>query len=232
VMALKQPVLAAAARCFFEQGDEERRAGYRAYLQQHPLAADYAAFQTAGEGSHDYHLYCQWEMDRQLAALAVTGGAGLMFDLPLGVHPEGFDAMRFPGLFVAGVSTGAPPDGFFTKGQDWDTPPLDVWGDRRGGYAYFRACLANLMRHASALRVDHLMSFHRLFWIPEGLDAKDGVYVRNPAEELYAVLSCESHTHRAEVLGEDLGTVPAGVRVAMRRHGLARTWVFPAWSTW
>jgi 4-alpha-glucanotransferase len=68
-----------------------------------------------------------------------------------------------------------------------------------------------------------MMSFHRLFWIPVGMEATDGVYVAYPAEELYAVLSCESHRSRTEVVGEDLGTVPAGVRASMNRHAVART---------
>jgi 4-alpha-glucanotransferase len=135
---------------------------------------------------------------------------------------------RWPERFAAGVYTGAPPDLFFASGQDWTTPPLDPRADRSAGYAYFAACLRNLMRHAAVLRIDHMMSFHRLFWIPEGMTPKDGAYVTYPAEELYAVLSRESHRSRTAVVGEDLGTVPAGVRASMARHGVARTWLFLA----
>ena len=52
-------------------------------------------------------------------------GRGCCFDLPLGVHPRGFDVKRWPGLFATGISAGAPPDMFFASGQDWETPPLD-----------------------------------------------------------------------------------------------------------
>jgi 4-alpha-glucanotransferase len=166
-------------------------------------------------------------MERQLAALSAAHG--LLLDLPLGVHPEGFDARRWPGVLVSGASTGAPPDSFFTGGQDWCSPPLHPEADRTAGYAYFRACLANLMRPASVLRIDHVMSLHRLFWIPEGAHPRDGVYVTYPAEEMYALLSCESHRHHTEIVGEDLGTVPPGVRTRMRSHALARTWIY-VWS--
>ncbi len=84
------------------------------------------------------------------------------------------------------------------------------------------------MRHARYLRIDHVMSLHRLFWVPEGTEPTDGVYVTYPADELYAVLCLESHRHQTVVVGEDLGTVPAGVRSAMRRHRLLRTWVLQA----
>ena len=79
-------------------------------------------------------------MDRQLANVAAGGGPGLLFDLPLGVHPLGFDAQQWPELFAAGMSTGAPPDAFFS-GQDWSTPPLHPDADRQRGYEYFAGLL-------------------------------------------------------------------------------------------
>ncbi len=205
-----------------------------------PYVADYAAFRVSGAARADgrvgadgspnpeerYHLYCQWQMDRRLARLGAAPSPGLLFDLPLGVHPQGFDVCRWPELFAAGMSTGSPPDPFFAAGQDWCMPPLLPEADRLSGYDYFSACLRNLMRHAAMVRIDHMMSFHRLFWVPEGSDPKDGAYVTYPAEELYAVLSLESHRCRTAVVGEDLGTVPPGVRANMGRHGVARTSIF------
>jgi 4-alpha-glucanotransferase len=233
VMALKRPVLEELADCFFATAGSARWRQYEDYLRGRPLAADYAAFRAALNGPRGaarapdrYHLYCQWQMERQLATLTGPARPGLLFDLPLGVHPEGFDVARRPELFAAGVSAGAPPDAFFAGGQDWVTPPLHPEADRRDGYRYFAACLDTLMRHASALRIDHMMSFHRLYWIPEGMEPKDGAYLTYPAEELYAVLCLGSHRHQTTVVGEDLGTVPRGVRASMGRHGVARTSVF------
>ena len=69
------------------------------------------------------------------------------------------------------------------------------------------------------------MGLHRLFWVPHSYDPRQGVYVRYPAEEWYAVLSLESHRNRTVLVGEDLGTVPASVRPAMARHGILRSQV-------
>ena len=202
-----------------------------------------------------YHLYCQWQMEEQLSHLVARGDdasdddapgdrapggydapggettglrrrpTGLLLDLPVGVHPGGFDTWRWPQLFAPEVSMGAPPDSFFAGGQDWESPPLHPDRAREQGHQYFAQCVRHHMRHAQFLRVDHVMGLHRLFWVPEGKEPADGVYVGYPAEELYAVLSLESHRHRTVVVGEDLGTVPPGVRSGMRRHGVLGTWV-------
>ena len=42
-------------------------------------------------------------------------------------------------------------------------------GDRRAGYAVLRACLAHSLRHASGLRIDHILGWSRLWWIPAGM---------------------------------------------------------------
>jgi 4-alpha-glucanotransferase len=179
-----------------------------------------------------YHLYCQWQMHEQLARVAGPAGAqrpggcaGLFLDVPVGVHPGGFDTWKWRDAFLHTLSTGAPPDAFFALGQRWDTPPPHPDRAREQGHAYLVAYLRAHMRHAAYLRIDHFMGLHRLFCIPEGSDASEGVYVAYPAEEQYAVLCLESHRNRTIVVGEDLGTVPAGVRADMRRHGVLGTWV-------
>ena len=145
---------------------------------------------------------------------------GLYLDYPLGVNPNGYDAQKYSHVFAKGVSVGSPPDLFFTKGQNWGFAPFDPDAIREHHHDYFRAAISMHASHASVLRIDHVMGLHRLFWIPEGAEPKDGVYVRYPENELYAILCIESNRHRCAVVGEDLGTVPHYVPAMMKKHGL------------
>jgi 4-alpha-glucanotransferase len=180
------------------------------------------------ERSFRTHVFAQWLMARQMGEVAnraAAAGTRVYVDLPLGVHPHGYDVWRDRGSFLAGASTGAPPDTFFLGGQDWGFPPPHPEGLRETGYAYPAAVYRHVMRHAGMVRLDHVMSLHRLYVIPPGSDADNGVYLRYPAEELYAVLTLEAARAGCVVVGEDLGTVPGEVRTAMRRHGILRTHV-------
>jgi 4-alpha-glucanotransferase len=187
------------------------------------FARDYAEWRAAHEqkDSVRYHRYVQTRIAEQMRAL----GKSLYLDFPIGVNGGGYDVHCYPDSFVKGMSVGAPPDAFFTKGQNWGFPPLhpDVMRARR--YDYFRAAIRHHVSHAGVLRLDHVMGLHRLFWIPDGMEAKDGVYVEYPAEELYAIVVLESHLHECAIVGEDLGTVPDYVPSAMAALGLRRMFV-------
>ncbi len=176
-----------------------------------------------GASSFGYHLYGQWAAAQQLTAAA--SAAPLYADLPIGVHPDGFDPIWAPQDFVTGVHGGAPPDLFFEGGQDWSFPPLHPERLREDGYRYFIDIVRRAFRHASYLRVDHVMGLQRMYWIPEGFDARHGAYVSSRADELHAVVSLEAHRAGTVVVGEDLGTVPAGVRERMTRDHMLRSWV-------
>ncbi|GAB4337559.1 MAG: 4-alpha-glucanotransferase [Dehalococcoidia bacterium] len=248
----RRAALEPLATRFFAGGGRDLPA-FQDFLQAHPLVERYARFRATWErhgtpwqswparmragtlergdyddGASDFHLFAQWLAASQLeslAAVAGTRGVHLYLDLPLGVHPDGFDAWDEQGLFAPGLSVGAPPDGFFTSGQDWGFAPTLTEAARGQSYRYFRQCLEHHLRVAGTLRIDHVMGLHRLFCIPHGARPVDGVYVRYPADELYAVLSVESHRHMASISGEDLGTVPRYVRSAMARHNVARSYV-------
>jgi 4-alpha-glucanotransferase len=197
-------------------------------------AKDYAEFRARIERNSvekdavRYHLYVQYRLAQQMREVANAArrlGAGLYLDFPLGVNPGGYDAHRYAHVFARAVSVGAPPDLFFTKGQNWGFPPFDPDAIREDRYDYFRAAIRHHVSHAGILRIDHVMGLHRLYWIPEGADAKDGVYVRYDADELYAILVVESRRHGCTIVGEDLGTVPPEVPKKMARHGLRRMYV-------
>jgi 4-alpha-glucanotransferase len=251
-MALKRQVLEELARAFFGQ-PSERRNLFASFLESRPEIEDYARFRAVGEArkeawlawperlrhghilpedfgaqARDYHQYVQWlahEQLQRLAAKARAAGPGLYLDLPVGVNPDSYDAWREREAFATGMATGAPPDPFFAKGQNWGFAPLHPERIREQGYRYVRAYLRHHLSLAGVLRIDHMMGFHRLFWVPHGSGAADGIYVRYPADELYAVFSLESHRHRSVLVGEDLGTVPEGVRPTMEAHNLHRMYV-------
>jgi 4-alpha-glucanotransferase len=113
----------------------------------------------------------------------------------------------------------------FTNGQNWGFPPLHPEAIRTQHYRYCIAYLQHQLRHTGLLRIDHVMGLHRLFWVPKGYEARHGVYVQYAAEELYAILSLESHRHQVRLVGENLGTVPAYVNTAMARHRLRQMYV-------
>lgn len=248
VTALKRQVLDPLARSL----GPARRAELDAFVKDNPSLADYARFRAATErqasgwrgwperqrsgalsaGDYDadvaqYHTYVQWLAHEQLTSLASGDGAQLYFDMPLGVHADSYDAWSKRDCFANGVATGAPPDAVFTTGQNWAFAPPHPERARRSGYRYFIDCLRTLMRHAAFLRIDHILGLHRLFWIPDGMDGSDGVYVRYPADELYAILTLESHRNQTVIIGEDLGNVPPYVRPKMAMHGILSSYVLP-----
>jgi len=183
-----------------------------------PDNAAVARFRRDHQQRVDFHSWLQWLLDNQLAR--ASKAVPLMQDLPIGVDPGGADAWAWQATLASGVSVGAPPDAFGPRGQDWGLPPFVPHRLRTAAYQPFRETLQAVLRHAQGLRIDHVMGLFRLFWIPHGLSAAEGAFVRYPADELLAVLAIESHRAQAVVVGEDLGTVEPGVRPEMRRRNL------------
>ncbi|MFE5159708.1 4-alpha-glucanotransferase [Streptomyces sp. NPDC056697] len=176
----------------------------------------------------DFHCWLAWLTDTQLAAAQRAArdagmGIGLVHDLAVGVHPSGADAWALQDVFAAGMSIGAPPDAFNSRGQDWGLPPWRPDALAATGYAPYRDLLRGLLRHAGALRIDHVMGLFRLWWVPEGREPTEGCYVRYDAEAMLGVLALEAHRAGTVVIGEDLGTVEPGVREELERRGVLGT---------
>lgn len=170
----------------------------------------------------EYHEYLQWQADLQLGRAAGRCEAhgmavGLYLDLAVSVDRAGSDVWSFADCYAASASVGAPPDDFNLSGQDWGLPPLIPEALRACGHEPFVLALRANMRHAGALRIDHVMGLMRLYWVPRSATAREGAYVRYPLEELLAIVALESHRNRCLVVGEDLGTVPDAVREALGR---------------
>ena len=188
----------------------------RPLARRDPAAIRAAAAELAGRVR--FHAWVQLQLDRQLEEAGAA--LPLIRDLAVGFHPGGADAWLWQDLVVPGVTVGAPPDAFNSRGQDWGIPAFDPWRLRAAGYAPFIETLRANLRGGAGLRIDHVMGLQRLWCIPAGGGPADGCYLGYPAGDLLGIVALESVRHRATVIGEDLGTVPAGFRSRLRRRGL------------
>ena len=168
-----------------------------------------------------FHLVAQTRAREQLGRLRdglEADGLRLGLDLAVGVHPDGYDPWSRQALFADGMSVGAPPDGGFPSGQDWGFHPVHPGASRSEGHQYVAASIAHQAAVSGVLRVDHIMAWTRLYWIPHGMGKDEGTYVSYPADEQFAILTLESRRNRCEVVGENLGTVPPEIGDALPRH--------------
>lgn len=130
------------------------------------------------------------------------------------------DLWAYREFFIEGCRVGAPPDDFSPDGQDWAFPPPNTAHHRQTAYRLFVESIRKNARHGGALRIDHVMRFFRLYWIPPGETARQGTYVHEPWQDLLGILALESVRSRFLVVGEDLGTVPPELRQAMDGFGM------------
>ncbi|MBN9176889.1 MAG: 4-alpha-glucanotransferase [Microbacterium sp.] len=175
-----------------------------------------------------FHVWLQWICDQQLeraqaAAVASGMSIGVMHDLAVGVHQRGSDAWSLRGMYARGMAVGAPPDMYNQQGQTWNQPPWLPAALADAGYAPLRDMIRTLLRHAGALRIDHVIGLFRLWWIPEGLSPAGGTYVRYDHEAMIGVLMLEAQRAGAVLIGEDLGNVEPWVRDYLSARGVLGT---------
>jgi (1->4)-alpha-D-glucan 1-alpha-D-glucosylmutase len=185
-----------------------------------PEGAEVVAFEAAHALEIEFHEWLQWVAGEQLASVQAHArelgmAIGLYGDYAVGANVAGAETWANPHIYRTGTAVGAPPDPLALKGQDWGIPPQDPYALVAAQYRPFRDLIEANMRHYGALRVDHVMSLFRQWWVPVGSTAVDGGYVHYPLEDLMALTALESRRHRCLVIGEDLGTVPDEVRRAM-----------------
>jgi len=172
-----------------------------------------------------FYEFVQWEADRQLAACGEEAQrlglpVGLYIDLAVGVEPGGADAWSDQASIIPQVEVGAPPDLLNTAGQAWGVAAFNPRGLARSAFASFCDLLDDAMRHAGAIRLDHVLGLNRLFLIPFGCAAQDGAYLRYPLQALLAATALMSVKRRCIVIGEDLGTVPDELRSVLADWGV------------
>jgi 4-alpha-glucanotransferase len=169
--------------------------------------------------------FVQWNAERQLGACQDRAKSlglkvGLYLDVAVGVQSDGFDAWNEQAAISHRLAVGAPPDSLNTAGQNWGLAGFNAAGLEIRCFEPYREMLRASMRHAGAIRLDHVLGLKRLYLVPQGFAADQGVYVPMPFEALLAVTAQESVAHRCVVIGEDLGTVPEGFREQMADWGV------------
>jgi glycogen debranching enzyme GlgX/4-alpha-glucanotransferase len=212
----------ASLACFaqFEAISAARRgAPWRSWPEalQRPDSEAVRDFVRGHAAEVDFACFLQWLADAQLAdAAAVSKREGLSIgfyrDFAVGTSPDGAAAWAEQKSLMRGVSVGAPPDPFSVEGQNWMLPPANPLAWAADGYSIFAEMLQTNMRHAGALRIDHVLGLNRLFLIPEGVPPAEGSYLAFPLADLLGNVALESQRAECIVVGEDLGTVPDGVR--------------------
>lgn len=176
----------------------------------------------------EFWMWLQWIVDEQLRqAQRAAREAGMMYgichDLAVGVHPHGADVWSLQRAFAVGMDVGAPPDFYNQQGQNWSQPPWNPVELARMGYAPVRDMLRTILKHAGALRLDHVMGLFRLYWIPQGNAASEGTYVYFDHEAMVGIALLEAYRAGAVLIGEDLGTVEPWIRQVLRDRGIFGT---------
>ncbi|MDT0575701.1 4-alpha-glucanotransferase [Croceicoccus sp. F390] len=174
----------------------------------------------------DFFVFAQWlariSLDHAQAQAREAGMTiGLICDLAVGMDAGGSHAWGSGGELLDGLSVGAPPDQLGPDGQDWGITALSPFAMQRNGFQGFIATLRAGLGSAGGIRIDHALGLRRLWVIPAGASSGEGAYLSYPFEDMLRIAAIESHRASAVVIGEDLGTVPAGLRERLKARAVA-----------
>jgi 4-alpha-glucanotransferase len=208
--------------------DDAHRSDLDAFVREGGDAlAAYAAFAARDAGDDDvaFQLFAQWLAARSWSNVqqcARDGGMriGLISDLAVGFDPHGAEAAAWPDAVLPGLVLGAPPDAFNADGQAWGISSYSPTALKATGFAPFIGLLRAVMHGRGGVRIDHILGLLRLWVLPAGGSASDGVYLRYPFDDLLRLLALESWRNRCIVIGEDLGVVPDGLRERLAARGV------------
>jgi 4-alpha-glucanotransferase len=202
-----------------------------------PLAVDRARRELADEVL--FQQYLQWLAGTQwLEARQRTHGVALFGDLPFMVDADSADVWVRQHQFRLDMSVGAPPDAFSATGQDWGMPVYRWDALAAEDYRWLRERGRRGADLFDGYRVDHLVGFYRTYGrMKEGpagggdAGAKAAAGFFSPADEPAQRALGETvldlfRSTGAEIIAEDLGTVPDFVRASLARLGVPGYRVF------
>lgn len=110
-----------------------------------------------------YHLHLQL---KDAVDYAHKNGIIIKGDIPIGVSPRSCEAWSEPELFHMDLQSGAPPDDFAVKGQNWEFPTYNWERMAEDGFQWWKGRFAQMARYFDAFRIDHILGFFRIWNIP------------------------------------------------------------------
>ena len=120
-----------------------------------------------------YHLHLQM---KSAVDYAHRQKIVLKGDIPIGIHRYGCDAWANPSLYYMNEQSGAPPDDFAVKGQNWGFPTYNWVKMKEDGFKWWRLRFDQMSNYFDAFRIDHILGFFRIWSIP--LHAVEGILGR------------------------------------------------------
>jgi len=190
-----------------------------------PRSDEVAAFAEAHDPDIMFHAFLQWQAARglqhaQQAAKDAGMRIGLITDLAVGAESSGSQSWSRQHQMLKGLSAGAPPDILGPLGQSWGLAAFSPRALRQYGFQAYIEMLRAAFHYAGGVRIDHILGLARMWLVPDGADGRHGAYLRYPFDDLMRLIALESHRYKAIVIGEDLGTVPAGFSDKLGDAGL------------
>lgn len=144
-------------------------------------------FLTKQEDQISFHYFVQYHLHIQLTEAvnyAHKNQIILKGDIPIGVFRSGCDSWMNPDLFNMDEQSGAPPDDFAVKGQNWGFPTYNWQKMQVQGFEWWKSRFDQMNHYFDAFRIDHILGFFRIWSIP--ITAVEGILGRFvPAKPIY-----------------------------------------------
>jgi 4-alpha-glucanotransferase len=174
----------------------------------------------------DELCYVQWIADsqwRQGRAQANEKGVKVLGDLPFMVAEDSSDVWSFQHFFRFDATVGVPPDAYSAEGQDWGLP-VPRWEEMRGaGDPWLHQRAERASELYDAFRVDHVVGLYRTYARPLDKSAPFFIPADEPRQKQQGERILQLFGEKAEVLAEDLGTVPDFVRASLAAQEIPGT---------
>lgn len=171
----------------------------------------------------DYRKYLQWIAGQQWAEARERSKPLQVFgDLPFMISADSPDVWTQQNEFRLDATIGVPPDAFSETGQDWGLPPWRSDVMARNDFEWMRRRARRMARLFDGFRLDHVVGFYRTYIRPLDSSVKPFFSPDDEPAQLWqgerlVRIYLESG---AEIVAEDLGTVPESARKSLRRLGV------------